>query len=538
MALSLTNNNNNNNNNMDDEWSNFLTHKYDDNTSDDEKNDLVDEFNENNEELNSTEIFNGIPPEPTDIYISTKSKIAYLEQPVDLKIFWNIPVIPYSTPANGVIKKQIKLNSKTPEELSTIQKRLKKELYYDEHIMSHIDNPNGRIKFKDIRKITVGISKKDIMSYRSKKKQAFYNCFVMIIRVKLDNLFREFHIKVFNTGKLEIPGVQSEPMFEIVLKNIIQILQPYHDYTLSYKQSSDTVLINSNFNCGFFINREILYDILRNKYTIQAIYDPCSYPGIQCKFYYNDDVGVQTGVQITTENKHKYKNITEVSFMIFRTGSVLIVGMCDENVLQDIYTFLKALLKRLGCEVSDLGILPDSLLQTENAFKNACENHDLILTSGGVSVGEEDHVKPAVQSLGELHLWSLAIKPGKPFAYGQLKAHQKLTHFIGLPGNPVSSFVTCLLLARPVILNLQGVNQTKLNPYTLRADFSWPKADKRREFLRVKRNTTGGLDLFENQGSGVLTSTVWADGLVDNPPGNTIKPGDTVGFIPFFELMS
>jgi hypothetical protein len=134
-------------------------------------------------------------------------------------------------------------------------------------------------------------------------------------------------------------------MFEIVLKNIIQILQPFHDYTLSYKQSSDTVLINSNFNCGFFINREILYDILRNKYTIQAIYDPCSYPGIQCKFYYNDDVGVQTGVQITTENKHKYKNITEVSFMIFRTGSVLIVGMCDENVLQDIYTFLKALLK-------------------------------------------------------------------------------------------------------------------------------------------------------------------------------------------------
>ena len=107
MALSLTNNNNNNNN-MDDEWSNFLTHKYDDNTSDDEKNDLVDEFNENNEELNSTEIFNGIPPEPTDIYISTTSKIAYLEQPVDLKIFWDIPVIPYSTPANGVIKKQIK----------------------------------------------------------------------------------------------------------------------------------------------------------------------------------------------------------------------------------------------------------------------------------------------------------------------------------------------------------------------------------------------------------------------------------------------
>jgi molybdopterin molybdotransferase len=230
---------------------------------------------------------------------------------------------------------------------------------------------------------------------------------------------------------------------------------------------------------------------------------------------------------------------------LFSTGDELVMPgviapteMPPGSIYNSNRFFLKAFLRRLGCDVSDLGILPDSLSQTENAFKNACENHDLILTSGGVSVGEEDHVKPAVQSLGELHLWSLAIKPGKPFAYGQLKAHQKLTHFIGLPGNPVSSFVTFLLLARPFILNLQGVNQTKLNPYTFRADFSWPKADKRREFLRVKRNTTGGLDLFENQGSGVLTSTVWADGLVDNPPGNTIKPGDTVGFIPFFELMS
>jgi TATA-box binding protein (TBP) (component of TFIID and TFIIIB) len=332
-------------NNIDDEWSNFITNNYDDNSSVDEDNNLHDEFNEQNIELNSTEIFDGIAPEPTPIYISTKSKIAYLEQPIDLKIFWEIPVIPYATPKNGVIKKQIKINSKSPEELVDIQSRLTKELYFEEHIMSHIDNPNGRIKFKDIRKITVGISKKDIMSYRSKKKQAFYNCFVMIIRIKIADAFREFHIKVFNTGKLEIPGVQSEEMFETVLKTIIEILQPYHDYTLSYKQTSDTVLINSNFNCGFFINREILFDILRNKYNIQAIYDPCSYPGIQCKFYYNNDIGIQTGKQISSENKSKYQNITEVSFMIFRTGSVLIVGMCDENILQEIYVFLKALLK-------------------------------------------------------------------------------------------------------------------------------------------------------------------------------------------------
>ena len=338
MALNITNN-------IDDEWSNFLTNKYEEESSDTENNNLQDEFNEDSEELNSTNITECQIPEPTDIYISTKSKIAYLTKPVDLKIFWDIPVMSYSTPQNGVIKKQIKINSKTPEELELVQHRLEKELYYDQHIMSHIDNPNGRIKFKDIRKITIGISKKDIMSYRSKKKQAFYNCFVMILRIKINELFREFHIKVFNTGKLEIPGVQSEGMFEIVLKHIVNILQPFYETEVTYFENSDTVLINSNFNCGFYVNREILFDILRSKYNIQAIYDPCSYPGIQCKFYYNNDIGIQTGMQITTENKDKYKNITEVSFMIFRTGSVLIVGMCDEHVLHDIYHFLKALLK-------------------------------------------------------------------------------------------------------------------------------------------------------------------------------------------------
>jgi hypothetical protein len=335
------------NNNIDDEWSNFISHKHDSYGDDSSVDDniLEDEFNESNKELNSTKTFNGMAPEPTDIYISTKTKIAFLEQPIDLKIFWDIPIIPYSTPSNGVIKKQIKLNSKSPEELECVQNTLKKELYYDEHIMTHIDNPNGRIKFKDIRKITIGISKKDIMSYRSKKKQAFYNCFVMILRIRIDGLFREFHIKVFNTGKLEIPGLQSDIMFDIVLNNITDILQPFHDYKLAYKQKSDTVLINSNFNCGFYVNREALFDILQSKYNIQAIYDPCSYPGIQCKFYYNNDILIQSGKQITSENKEKYKNITTVSFMIFRTGSVLIVGMCDENVLYDIYNFLKSLLK-------------------------------------------------------------------------------------------------------------------------------------------------------------------------------------------------
>jgi hypothetical protein len=329
--------------NIDDEWSNFITNKYNDESSDDEKSNLHDENIDN--EFNIDNFTLGDVPEPTDIYISTKSKIAYLANPVDLKIFWDIPVIQYATPQDGVIKKQIKINSKTPEELELVQERLKSNLYYDQYVMTHIDNPNGRIKFKDIRKITIGISKKDIMSYRSKKKQAFYNCFVMILRIKIDDLFREFHIKVFNTGKLEIPGVQSESMFKTVLNHIINILQPFYPYELKYIDKNDTVLINSNFNCGFYINREVLFDILRSKYNIQAIYDPCSYPGIQCKFYYNNDLAIQNGMQIKTENKDKYKNIIEVSFMIFRTGSVLIVGMCDEYVLQDIYQFLKALLK-------------------------------------------------------------------------------------------------------------------------------------------------------------------------------------------------
>lgn len=196
--------------------------------------------------------------------------------------------------------------------------------------------------------------------------------------------------------------------------------------------------------------------------------------------------------------------------------------------------FLKALLQRLGCTVTDLGIVPDRLDATIAALQGASQQHDLILTSGGVSVGEEDHIKPAVQALGELSLWQIAIKPGKPFAYGRVGA----AHFIGLPGNPVSSFVTFLLLVRPFLFKLQGATELAAKSIALPAHFNWPKADKRREFLRVKRNAEGGLELFGNQSSGVLTSAVWGDGLVDNPPGQTIAHGDTVQFIPFSALLS
>jgi molybdopterin molybdotransferase len=198
---------------------------------------------------------------------------------------------------------------------------------------------------------------------------------------------------------------------------------------------------------------------------------------------------------------------------------------------------LRALLQSLGCEVTDLGIVPDRLDATRAALRDAAHGHDLILTSGGVSVGEEDHIKPAVTAEGRLDTWQMAIKPGKPLAFGSVRrgtqdADQSGAWFMGLPGNPVSSFVTFLLLVRPVLLRLQGAADTAPRAYTLRADFDWPRADKRREFLRVRLNAAGGLDLFPNQSSGVLTSAVWADGLLDNPGGQTIRAGDPVRFIP------
>lgn len=197
---------------------------------------------------------------------------------------------------------------------------------------------------------------------------------------------------------------------------------------------------------------------------------------------------------------------------------------------------LTALLARLGCVVRDLGIVPDTLAATRAALRAAAADSDLIVTSGGVSVGEEDHVKPAVDAEGALELWQIAIKPGKPLAYGHVRAADGRAHFIGLPGNPVSSFVTFLLLVRPFVLKLAGASTTQPTPLAMRADFDWPRPDRRREFLRVRRNDAGGLDLFPNQGSGVLTSTVWADGLVDNPPAAPIRAGDAVRFLPFADL--
>ena len=202
---------------------------------------------------------------------------------------------------------------------------------------------------------------------------------------------------------------------------------------------------------------------------------------------------------------------------------------------------LLACLKSLGCDATDLGIVPDRLDATRAALRKASKDHDLIITSGGVSVGEEDHIKPAVTAEGKLDLWQIAIKPGKPLAFGAVRKSDKPKDgeawFIGLPGNPVSSFVTFLLFVRPFILKLQGREAKLPQSYFMRADFDWLKADRRNEFLRVKLNSNGGLDLFPNQSSGVLTSASWGDGLVDCPPNQPINAGDLVKYIPFDALL-
>jgi molybdopterin molybdotransferase len=223
---------------------------------------------------------------------------------------------------------------------------------------------------------------------------------------------------------------------------------------------------------------------------------------------------------------------------------------------------LRGLLEKLGCDVTDYGIVPDQLDATRATLRDAAREHDLILTCGGVSVGEEDHVKPAVEAEGRLSMWQIAMKPGKPLAFGAVRRAaggagpagaakgadaasatststvRAEAFFIGLPGNPVSSFATFLLFVRPFVLRLAGVRTVTPRALSLRADFTQQKGDRRNEFLRARVNAAGGLDLFPNQSSAVLTSTVWGDGLIDNPPNHAISAGETVRFIPFSELLN
>lgn len=320
--------------------------------------------------IDSTPVSEHTTPKSTPIYISTKTKISYLNTPIDIKsVFWKMPVVPYAIPSEGIIKKQIKFYTTNPAELEEVQQLLKGEQYYEDQVIEHIENPDGRIKFKDQRKISIGISRKDIISYHCKKKRAFFNCFVVIMRIMDDaSNYKEMHVKVFNTGKLEIPGIQDDVILYKVLNLLVSILKPILGEKVDYlRNKCETVLINSNFNCGYYINRDKLYDILKYEYRINSNYDACSYPGIQCKFFYVPGLDAQTGQQPaeTMDNISTSGSLAaiplyyEISFMIFRTGSILIVGKCNEKILNDIYVFIRNMLQkeyhRISCKGAGAG---------------------------------------------------------------------------------------------------------------------------------------------------------------------------------------
>ncbi len=275
--------------------------------------------------------------------------------------------------------------------------------------------------------------------------------------------------------------------------------------------------------------------------------------------YRGEDVGIgalvlKKGTRLQPQHLGAAASVGLVDLPVMRRLKVALMSTGNELVAQDetlkpgqIYNsnryILRGLLENLGCEVTDFGIIADSLKATRIALLEAASTgHDLILTSGGVSVGEEDHIKPAIEAEGRMHFWRVAVKPGKPLVFGEINESSGLpdssaTAIIGLPGNPVSSFVTFLLFVRPYLLRMQGVDDVSAKSWLLRADFNLDNPDERNEFLRARLNEDGGLDLFGNQGSGVFSSTVWGDGLIDNPPGQPIGKGDFVRFIPFSELL-
>ena len=330
------------------EWENYLkTGEVDEAVISTQPND-----NENAYAINSNDNDVDISSKCSSLYISTKTKIAYLTcEKVDLnEIFWKIPIMPYHCGSEGVIKKQMKINTYTKEDHMDIQNKCDASTMCDQHVITHIDNPNGNIKFKNVQKISIGMCKKDILNSRCKKKGAFYNCFVLIMRLKDTDMtmneisYKEAHVKVFNTGKLEIPGVKTDAFLEKILIKLVQILKPYINLKLSYDMSkTETVLVNSNFNCGYNINREVLFNKLKYDYGISALYDPCSYPGIQCKFYYNTLIDNNNGTHISVKDVDP-SHIRVISFMIFRTGSVMIVGKCEDGMLYNLYNFLKNIL--------------------------------------------------------------------------------------------------------------------------------------------------------------------------------------------------
>ena len=266
-------------------------------------------------------------PDCSPLNISTKSKIIYLNSTFNLnELFWKLKIINYDEEKEGIIKKQIKFNFLNSDEVDYFENMAKDEKNIKIKILNQINNPSGRVKFKDVRKVDVGFCKNDILKPKKESKSAFYNCFVIIFRKFYKGTFCEFHVKLFNSGKVEVPGIQSEEMLNNIVEILISSLQPYFKHPIEeQKEKRQLVLVNSNFNCQYYLDREKLVKILKAKYKIKCGMDSCSYPGIQCKY--------------------KLKDNSEISFMIFRTGSVLIVGKCEDNELNEIYSFLKTMFK-------------------------------------------------------------------------------------------------------------------------------------------------------------------------------------------------
>lgn len=309
-------------------------------------------------------VYRGEVPDVSPVNISTKTKFAYLCQPIELDVFWDIPILPYNERGEGVIKKQRLFCSHSAEELEALKEKLKRVSYYDEQINVHIDNAGQsnfagkkrkRIEFKDTRIITVGTSKNTLLKAETKQKKAFVNCFVLELRMKCGNEFREFHVKVFNSGKLKIPGIKTDAMFDQVVAFMCRTLQPFMppSCVLSPSEVSDVILTNSNFKCGYYVDMQTFHEILVKKYKVHAVYDTCSsYPGIQCKFKMSaDDCNLNNhevaGVERTTFNscmklnKKQKKDTNCITVAIFRTGSVLVSGSCDNHVVYTIHDFLR-----------------------------------------------------------------------------------------------------------------------------------------------------------------------------------------------------
>jgi TATA-box binding protein (TBP) (component of TFIID and TFIIIB) len=339
---------------IDKEWKNFL------NDSDKFENEIGSQLCET-----------GIDIKCSDLYISTKTKIAFLNTNINVfDIFWKLPIIHYYQAKTGIIKKQMKSTCFSKEECEKVNALVKIDemngLPVKQSVISHLDNPTSKAKvnFKHVEKVSIGTCKKDFISYRTKEKGAFYNCFALIFRIPYNNEFKEVHVKVFNTGKLEIPGIQDNDLMYKAFDILLETLQPLFKKKLFVDNNKiDTVLINSNFNCGYYINRQKLFSKLKYDCGLISMYDPCSYPGIQSKFYYNNNKTIQNGICECSKRCNKKGkgngdgDCMEVSFMIFRTGSVLIVGNCDEDTLNEIYLFIKNILESEYSNVNE-GLLP------------------------------------------------------------------------------------------------------------------------------------------------------------------------------------